>query len=64
MMSEIRSGLPIQWATFRLPPFLKTRRPTYAQIVEHMEGNLCRCGSHARVAEAINEAASAMKGGA
>ncbi len=41
---------------------LKTPRPTEAQILTAMEDNLCRCGSHLRIVEAIQEAA--QKGGA
>jgi aerobic-type carbon monoxide dehydrogenase small subunit (CoxS/CutS family) len=43
---------------------LKTPRPTHAEIIRHMDGNLCRCGSHVRAVEAIQEAAGATKGGA
>ena len=43
---------------------LKTPRPTRDQIVQGMEGNLCRCGAHGRIVDAIVEAASASKGGA
>jgi len=43
---------------------LKTPRPTRAQILAGMEDNLCRCGAHLRIVEAIEEAAGAMKGGA
>jgi aerobic-type carbon monoxide dehydrogenase small subunit (CoxS/CutS family) len=39
-------------------------RPTREEIVRHMDDNLCRCGSHTRVLEAIEDAAAAMKGGA
>jgi aerobic-type carbon monoxide dehydrogenase small subunit (CoxS/CutS family) len=42
----------------------KTPRPTREDVLSHMEDNLCRCGSHVRVVEAIQEAAGAMKGGA
>ncbi len=35
---------------------LETPRPTRAEIVEHMDDNLCRCGSHVRVVDAIEEA--------
>ena len=42
----------------------KTPRPTSEQIVQHMDDNLCRCGSHVRVISAIQEAAGAMRGGA
>ena len=43
---------------------LKTPRPTRDDIVRHMDDNLCRCGSHVRILDAIEEAAGAMKGGA
>ena len=43
---------------------LKTPRPARAEIIRHMDDNLCRCGSHVRIVEAIQEAAGAMKGGA
>ncbi len=43
---------------------LKTPRPTREQILRHMDDSLCRCGSHVRVVEAIQEAAGTMKGGA
>ncbi len=35
----------------------KSPRPTRAQIIRHMDANLCRCGSHLRIVEAIQEAA-------
>ena len=37
----------------------KTPRPTRPEILRHMEGNLCRCGSHTRILEAIESAAAA-----
>ena len=37
--------------------------PTYDEIVEGMEDNLCRCGSHVRVIKAIQDASKEMKGG-
>jgi len=43
---------------------LKTPKPTRAEILRHMEDNLCRCGAHVRIVEAIQEAAGAVKGGA
>jgi aerobic-type carbon monoxide dehydrogenase small subunit (CoxS/CutS family) len=36
---------------------LKTPHPTREQIARHMEDNLCRCGSHGRILDAIQEAA-------
>ena len=38
--------------------------PSREQILEHMDDNLCRCGSHTRVVQAIQTAAVAMAGGA
>jgi aerobic-type carbon monoxide dehydrogenase small subunit (CoxS/CutS family) len=43
---------------------LRTARPTRAQILKHMEDNLCRCGSQTRIVDAIQEAAGARTGGA
>jgi len=42
----------------------KKPRPTRAEILDGMEGNLCRCGSHHRIVAAIQEASRAAKGGA
>ncbi len=36
---------------------------TREQITEGMEGNLCRCGAHVRIIDAIETAAAEMKGG-
>ena len=36
---------------------LKTPHPTRDQIAQHLEDNLCRCGSHVRVIEAVQQAA-------
>ena len=36
--------------------------PSEAQIVEHMSGNICRCGGYPRMVAAIKEAAEAMEG--
>lgn len=40
----------------------KKSKPTRQQIVEEMDGNLCRCGAHQRILAAIEDAA--RKGGA
>jgi len=37
--------------------------PTRQEIVEGMEDNLCRCGAHIRIIEAIQAAGREMKGG-
>jgi aerobic-type carbon monoxide dehydrogenase small subunit (CoxS/CutS family) len=39
-------------------------QPTRDDIVEHMDGNICRCGTYARIIEAIQRAAELQKGGA
>jgi aerobic-type carbon monoxide dehydrogenase small subunit (CoxS/CutS family) len=36
---------------------LDTPQPTEEQIIEHMNGNLCRCGTYPRVLDAIKRAA-------
>jgi aerobic-type carbon monoxide dehydrogenase small subunit (CoxS/CutS family) len=43
---------------------LKNPKPTRAQIVEHMEAHLCRCGAHVRIFDAIESASAAKAGGA
>jgi isoquinoline 1-oxidoreductase subunit alpha len=35
----------------------KNKKPTRAQIVEHMKGNLCRCGTYNQIIGAIERAA-------
>ncbi len=35
----------------------KTKKPTRQQIVEHMDGNICRCGTYPRIVRAIQRAA-------
>ncbi len=42
---------------------LKSNRPTREEIIRHMDDNLCRCGSHIRIVDAILEAAAATTGG-
>jgi aerobic-type carbon monoxide dehydrogenase small subunit (CoxS/CutS family) len=37
--------------------------PTREEIVTEMDGNLCRCGAHVRIVQAIQAAAEEMKGG-
>lgn len=39
----------------------KTPQPTTGEIIKHMDANLCRCGSHVRVVEAIQEAAGSKE---
>jgi isoquinoline 1-oxidoreductase alpha subunit len=35
----------------------RNKAPTRAQIVEHMDGNICRCGTYLRIIAAIQRAA-------
>jgi aerobic-type carbon monoxide dehydrogenase small subunit (CoxS/CutS family) len=42
---------------------LKNPLPSREDIIKGMEGNLCRCGSHLRVIQAIQTAAKELKGG-
>jgi len=41
----------------------RTPRPSEQQVRQALAGNLCRCGSHARVIRAVLRAASATTGG-
>jgi len=36
--------------------------PSEEQIAQSMQGNICRCGTHPRIIEAIRKAASKMQG--
>ena len=40
---------------------LKNPSPTTQEIIEGMEDNLCRCGAHKRIIEAVQTAAKGMK---
>jgi len=42
---------------------LKNPSPTTNEIKEGMEANLCRCGAHVRIIEAVHTASKEMKGG-
>jgi len=42
---------------------LKNPNPTTEQIKAGMEDNLCRCGAHVRIVEAVKTASKEMKGG-
>jgi len=39
----------------------KNRKPTREQIVEHMKGNLCRCGTYNQIVAAIQRAAGELQ---
>lgn len=36
--------------------------PSRDEIIQRMEGNLCRCGTHVRIVRAIEKAATAVEG--
>jgi aerobic-type carbon monoxide dehydrogenase small subunit (CoxS/CutS family) len=42
---------------------MKNPAPSVQQIKEGMENNLCRCGAHVRIIEAVQTASKEMKGG-
>ena len=42
---------------------MKNPSPSKQQIVDGMQDNLCRCGAHNRIIDAIETAAKEMKGG-
>ncbi len=41
----------------------KNPSPTREEIINGLEDNLCRCGAHVRIVEAVKDAAESMKGG-
>ena len=49
-----QSGQIMQAATL----LAKTKKPTRQQIVQHMDGNMCRCGTYSRIVKAIQRAAN------
>ncbi len=42
---------------------LEKDQPTETEIIQGMNDNLCRCGAHVRIVQAIQSAAQEMKGG-
>jgi len=48
-----QSGQIMQAATL----LAKNKKPTHDEIVEHMNGNICRCGTYPRIVRAIQRAA-------
>ncbi len=41
---------------------LKDPKPSESEILDALEGNLCRCGTHRRIVTAVADAAAAPKG--
>jgi aerobic-type carbon monoxide dehydrogenase small subunit (CoxS/CutS family) len=42
---------------------LEKPRPTETEIIQGMNDNLCRCGAHLRIIQAVQSAAKEMRGG-
>ena len=42
---------------------LEKPKPSEAEIIQGMDDNLCRCGAHLRIIQAIQTAAKGMRGG-
>ena len=42
---------------------LENPHPSRSEIIGHMDGNLCRCGAHQRIVQAIESAAKQAEGG-
>ncbi|MBN2008203.1 (2Fe-2S)-binding protein [candidate division KSB1 bacterium] len=42
---------------------IKNPNPSMKDIIENMDDNLCRCGAHNRIVQAIQSAAKIMQGG-
>ena len=40
-----------------------TRKPSREEIIKHMDRNLCRCGAHTRIIDAIESAAAELRNG-
>jgi aerobic-type carbon monoxide dehydrogenase small subunit (CoxS/CutS family) len=41
----------------------KNPSPSREEIIDGLEDNLCRCGAHNRIIDAVQTAAKEMKGG-
>lgn len=41
----------------------KNQSPTRQEIIDGLEDNLCRCGAHMRIIDAVADASKVMKGG-
>jgi aerobic-type carbon monoxide dehydrogenase small subunit (CoxS/CutS family) len=42
----------------------KNQNPSENEIVQFMNGNICRCGTYPRIVDAIRQAAKVLRGGA
>jgi aerobic-type carbon monoxide dehydrogenase small subunit (CoxS/CutS family) len=42
---------------------MRNPEPSRQEVIEGLEDNLCRCGAHIRIIDAVQTAAKVMKGG-
>ena len=42
----------------------RNQNPSENEIVQFMNGNICRCGTYPRIVDAIRQAARVLRGGA
>jgi aerobic-type carbon monoxide dehydrogenase small subunit (CoxS/CutS family) len=42
---------------------LKNPKPSQRDVIQALDDNLCRCGAHTRMLQAVNSAAERMRGG-
>ena len=57
----VQCGYCINGMIMQAAAFLQTnKRPTDSQIKEALAGNLCRCGTHARIVRAVKRASESM----
>jgi nicotinate dehydrogenase subunit A len=57
----VQCGYCINGMIMQAAAFLQAnKRPTDSQIKEALAGNLCRCGTHARIVRAVKRASESM----
>jgi nicotinate dehydrogenase subunit A len=58
----VQCGYCINGMVMTAAAFLKkTPKPTHAQVIEALDNNLCRCGTHMRIIKAVKQAAGVSK---
>ena len=76
LQSEIGNAVQAAWDKHQVPQcgycqsgqvmtaaalLAKNAKPTDAQIVEAMQGNICRCGTYGRIEAAVRDAAGSLE---
>jgi nicotinate dehydrogenase subunit A len=57
----VQCGYCINGMIMQALAFLKTsKRPSESEIKQALAGNLCRCGTHARIVRAVKRASESM----